>query len=129
MHRRKSRANSMKYVLAGGSVLAAFGLLADPRGLLPPSAPPQAVCQEMVQAKTILSRDQLSRLLAVPERSSKTQIREILKEPYCKLSSIEVRAGVASQREAYPLAFDSQTWLVVLYEGGEYASYDFSFRH
>ena len=128
MHRRKSRTNSVKYMLAGGSVVAAFGLLADPRALLPTPAPTQAVCQEIVQPKAILSRDQLSHLLAVPERSHKTQVSRIVKEPYCKLSSVNVRAGVSSRREAYPLAFDSQTWLVVLYEGNEYAGYDFSFR-
>jgi hypothetical protein len=128
MHRRKSHTNSVKYMLAGGSVVAAFGLLADPRALLPTPAPTQAVCQEIVQSKAVLSRDQLSQLLTVPERSNQAQIRQIVKEPYCKLSSIDVRAGISSRREAYPLAFDSQTWLVVLYEGDEYAGYDFTFR-
>ena len=129
MDHRKTRTNRVKYVLAGGSVLAAFGLLADPRGLWPTPAPTPAVCRDIVQSKAMLSRDQLSRLLAVPERSSQTQVRQIVQEPYCKLSLIEVRAGVSSRREAYPLSFDPQTWLVVLYEGDEYAGYDFSFRH
>ncbi len=129
MQRRKSRTHSMKYMLAGGSVVAAFGLLADPRGLLPTPAPAKTVCQEIVQSKSILSRDQLSRLLAIPERSSKVQIRQIMKEPYCQLPQVDVRSGVSARREAYPLAFDTQTWLIVLYEGDEYAGYDFSFRH
>lgn len=129
MHRRKSRTNSMKYMLAGGSVVAAFGLLADPRGLLPPPPPTKTVCQEIVQSKAILSREQLSKLLAVPERSNKAQVRQIVKEPYCQLPATDVRAGISSRREAYPLAFDTQTWLVVLYEGDEYAGYSFSFRH
>ncbi|WP_179228673.1 hypothetical protein [Leptolyngbya ohadii] len=30
-----------------------------------------------------------------------------------------------SERAVYPLAFDRQTWLVVLYEGEEYAGYQF----
>ncbi len=129
MHRRNSRANSMKYMLAGGSVVAAFGLLADPRGLLPPPAPTKEVCQEIVQSKAILSRDQLTKLLAVPERSPKAQVRQVVKEPYCQLPAAELRAGVSSRREVYPLAFDMQTWIVVLYEGDEYAGYSFSFRH
>jgi hypothetical protein len=129
MHRRKFRANGMKYMLAGGSVVAAFGLLADPRGLLPTPAPSKAVCQESVQSKSVLSREQLSRLLAVPERSSKTQVRQIMREPYCQLPTVEVRSGVSARREAYPLSFDTQTWLIVLYEGDEYAGYAFSFRH
>jgi hypothetical protein len=49
--------------------------------------------------------------------------------PYCRLSELEVRAGVRAQREAYPLAFDPQTWFVVLYEGDQYTGYSFSFRH
>jgi hypothetical protein len=129
MHRRKSRANSMKYMLAGGSVVAAFGLLADPRALLPTPSPVKDICQEIVQSKAILSRGQLSKLLAVPERSNKAQVRQVVKEPYCQLPTTEVRAGVSSRREAYPLAFDTQTWIVVLYEGDEYAGYSFSFRH
>lgn len=129
MHRRKSRTNSMKYMLAGGSVVAAVGLLADPRSLLPPPAPTKAICQEVVQSKAILSREQLSRFLTVPERSSKTQVRQVMKEPYCQLPPVDVRSGVSSRREAYPLAFDTQTWLIVLYEGDEYVGYTFSFRH
>lgn len=129
MHRRKSRTNSMKYMLAGGSAVAAFGLLADPRGLLPAPAPEKTVCQEIVQSKSILSRDQLSHFLSVPERSSKTQVRQVMKEPYCQLPPVDVRSGVSSHREAYPLAFDTQTWLIVLYEGDEYVGYTFSFRH
>lgn len=129
MHRRKTRTNSMKYMLAGGSVVAAVGLLADPRGLLPTPAPTKAVCQEVVQSKAILSREQLSRFLTIPERSSRTQVRQVMKEPYCQLPPLDVRSGVSSRREAYPLAFDAQTWLIVLYEGDEYVSYAFSFRH
>jgi hypothetical protein len=129
MNRRKSHAANVKYMLAGGSVVAALGLLGDPRGLLPNSVPVKDVCQEVIQSKAILSREQLSRLLAIPERSEKAQIRQVVKEPYCKLSTLQIRSGEPSQREAYPLAFDPQTWLVILYEGDEYAGYSFSFRH
>jgi hypothetical protein len=129
MNRRKSHAASIKYMLAGGSVVAAFGLLADPHGLLSNPLQTREVCQEMVQSKAVLSREQLSRLLTLPEGSNKDQIRQVVKEPYCKLATLSLRTGEPSQREAYPLAFDPQTWFVVLYEGDNYAGYSFSFRH
>jgi len=51
----------------------------------------------------------------------------VIAEPYCTLSPVEVREGVTAQREAYPLEFNPETWFVVLYEGEEYAGFDFSF--
>ena len=85
-------------------------------------------CQKIVQEQSILSRDELSALLAIDERSPKTAVREVIQEPYCVLSEVAIREGATAEREAYPLAFDPQTWFVVLYEGEEYAGYDFSFR-
>jgi hypothetical protein len=129
MNRRKSHAANVKYMLAGGSLVAAVGLIGDPRGLLPASTSVKDSCQEVIQSKATLSRDQLSRLLTIPERSDKAQVRQVMKDPYCKLSTLNLRSGEPSQREAYPLAFDPQTWVVVLYEGNEYVGYSFSLRH
>lgn len=129
MNHRKSQVSSVKYMLAGGSVVAALGLMVDPRGFLPTTATGKDICQVVVQPEATLTRQELSRLLTVQERSDKAQIRRIAQNPYCKLPDIQIRSGVTAQREAYPLAFDSQTWLVVLYEGNEYAGYAFSFRH
>jgi hypothetical protein len=126
---RHTRNAGVKYMLAGGSVIAALGLLIEPQSLLQKFAPSKDACQEVIQPKAVLSRDQLSQLLTVPERSSQEQIRQLMKEPYCRLPDVQVRAGVMARREVYPLAFDPQTWFVVLYEGGEYAGYSFSFRH
>jgi hypothetical protein len=128
MNHHQSRATGVKYMLAGGSIVAAIGLLISPRGLLSSTASSGDICQAVVQPKAVLSREQLSRLLAVPERSRKDQVRQIVKDPYCTLPELQVRAGAMAQREAYPLAFDPQTWFVVLYEGEEYAGYSFSFR-
>lgn len=86
-------------------------------------------CQEMVQSRSLLSRAELSQLLTIPERSPKAKIKEVIQEPYCKLATTEVRAGIPADREAYPLEFDLQVWLIVLYEGEEYAGYAFSFRY
>lgn len=124
---RHSRPQPVKYLLAGGSMLALVGVLIDFRTVFQPTVPPD-VCQQVVQSGAVLSRDQLSRLLSVPERDSKTAVRAIVNEPYCTLANVEIRAGVEAEREAYPLQFDPQTWFVILYEGEEYAGYAFSFQ-
>jgi hypothetical protein len=116
-----------RYALAGGSMLAAGFLLMDLQNVLQPS-PPKNVCQAVVQSQSVLSRDELARLIEVPERSNKAAVRAIVSEPYCKLAPVEIRAGASAEREAYPLAFDPKTWFVVLYEGDEYAGYDFVFQ-
>lgn len=128
MEHRHPRNAGVKYMLAGGSVVAALGLLVDPRGIMPNFSSASEMCQEIVQAKSVLSREQLSQLLSVPEGASRDQLRQVMNAPYCRLSNLEVRAGVTAQREAYPLAFDPQTWFVVLYEGDQYIGYAFSFR-
>lgn len=85
-------------------------------------------CQEVVQPRSVLSRDQLTQLLTVPERSPKDRLRTVVREPYCLMPSIRIRAGVDAVREAYPLEFDPNTWVIVLYEGDEYAGYRFDPR-
>lgn len=85
-------------------------------------------CQEMVQSSSVLSRQQLTQLLTVPERSPKAQVSTIVSEPYCRMPSLKIRAGVNAVREAYPLEFDPDTWIVVLYEGDEYVGYRFNAR-
>ena len=82
-------------------------------------------CTTEVVAEAQLSRKQLLEILAVPERDTKSRIRQIAPTPYCQLSSISIRAGAEATREAYPLAFDPETTLVILYEDEEYAGYRF----
>ena len=86
------------------------------------------LCQTVKQSSVVLSREQLAQLLTVAERANRKAVRDIVKAPYCTLPAMEVRAGIEAEREAYPLAFDPSTWLVVLYEGEEYAGYGFSFQ-
>lgn len=126
--RRKAESvGGIKYLLAGGSMLALVGVLADLRPVFTPPAAPVTQCQEMVQPQATLSRERLSQFLTVPERDRRATVQAVISEPYCRLSSIEVRAGVLAERHAYPLEFDPQTWFVVLYEGDEYAGYSFVF--
>jgi hypothetical protein len=129
MKRHSSERSTLKPLLAGGLMFALVGLLIDVRGMVSlgnSNTSKGEVCQDSVQSEVVLSRAQLAQLLTVPERDTKTRVRDILKEPYCQLPSLEIRAGVAAEREAYPLEFDPQTWLVILYEGDEYAGYRFS---
>ncbi len=124
---KKPRKQGIRYLVAGGSMLALVGFLVDIRTALRPNSPSN-VCQEIVQQQAVLPRDKLAQLLAIPERSSRDAVQSVISAPYCRLPEIEVRAGVKAQREAYPLAFDPQTWFVVLYEGNEYAGYSFVFQ-
>ncbi|HEY9633881.1 MAG TPA: hypothetical protein V6D14_10770 [Coleofasciculaceae cyanobacterium] len=115
------------HLLLGGAVLAAVGLaLAQPNAELPKQAlDPNQFCQEMVQPKAVLSREQLAQLLTVPERGDRTKVQSIVKQPYCRMPNLSVRAGATTERHAYPLASDPQTWVVILYEGKTYVGYGF----
>ncbi|MEL6352016.1 MAG: hypothetical protein AAFR58_09635 [Cyanobacteria bacterium J06627_28] len=133
--------SSVKSLFAGGLILLMVGLVLDIQGLksfisnpaafarTPLSTPAMeslsSTCTSDITESAQLSREQLLALLAVPERDSKSRIREIAQEPYCTLSTLNIRAGVEAEREAYPLAFDPNTTLVILYENDEYAGYRF----
>ena len=114
--------------IAAGSVLLAFGLLTDVYGL--PSFGSRknfaSSCQEVVKSEATLSEKQLAQLLTVPEGDKKQRVHDIAKEPYCRLQALQIRAGATAQREAYPLEFDRNTWLVILYEGEQYTGYRFA---
>ncbi len=119
-----------QYLLAAGGLVVALGwLLNTPLGMLPEQSSStfnhSSACQQIVQPKAALSREQLAQLLTIPERSQRRTVQEIVKEPYCRLSSLSIRSGAVTEREAYPLAFDPQTSLVILYEGKTYVGYGF----
>lgn len=131
---------NIKPLIAAGLAIALAGLMLDTHrietfissawSLVNPSSHKAIAhfrqsCESDIVETAKLSREQLLSLLAVPERDSKEKIRQIVREPYCQLSSINVRAGVEAEREAYPLAFDPSTALVILYENNEYAGYRF----
>ncbi|MEL6319108.1 MAG: hypothetical protein AAFQ57_00455 [Cyanobacteria bacterium J06626_14] len=125
--RRSGRSPNVSYLLAGGSLLAGLVVVGDVGSLLA-SDPVSDVCQEVVQADATLSREELSQLISIPERQAKASVREVVSEPHCILPNVEIRKGAIAEREAYPLAFDPNTWVVLLYEGDEYAGYSFSFQ-
>jgi hypothetical protein len=124
---------SLKHYLVGGICLVSVGLMLEQSDVRLPSgvmaiagqlSPPER-CIKVVQGQATLSRESLAKLLTVTEGTSRAQIQAIVKQPYCKLPSLTVRVGETTQREAYPLAFKPDTWLVVIYEGDRYAGFDF----
>jgi len=124
---------SLKPLIAGGILFAGLGFLVDFQGIrqwVSRSDPALQVdqCEAIVETDARLSRDQLAKLLTVPERDAKEKIRDIVSQPYCRLQPLQVRAGVKAEREVYPLAFDPGTQLVILYENDEYAGYRFRFE-
>ncbi len=81
-------------------------------------------CQAIINADQRLSRSQLTQFLSIAQNSSQANLHETIAPPYCTMS----RPHEAKQREAYPLAFDPETWFVVDYEQGLYKGYDFVFE-
>lgn len=123
----------LKSLIACGVVLSAALVLVDFQKMRAWVANAQqsadsTACEKIIQTEATLSRQQLAQLLTIPERDSKERVRQIVAEPYCTLAGLRVRSGVNAEREAYPLAFDPKTHLVILYENNEYAGYRFSFE-
>ena len=118
-----------QYFLAVGWGVATVSILFNANSHLQANAVnDQDSCRQIVQSSSVLSRAQLVKILAIPERSSQDSVKSIVAEPYCQLPNLELREGVTAEREAYPLAFAPTTWLVMLYEEGEYAGFAFSFQ-
>ncbi len=120
----------LKSLLAGGAVLGIVLLLGQGQGILPKRAATTTTalaetCEAIIRSDARLSRDQLAKLLTIPERDPKDNVRQVVSEPYCRLAAMELRAGVKAEREVYPLAFDPSTQIILLYEGEEYAGYRF----
>ena len=132
-HRSHSQNLSPKPLIAASLTMILAALLFDLNGLktwLPSSdtISQQTHCNTVVSDHAKLSREQLAQLLTIPERDTKSRVRQVVSEPYCQLPTLKVRSGVDAEREAYPLAFDPGTTLVILYENNEYAGYRFSFE-
>lgn len=117
----------LRLFLLGGALAVIAGLTIDIREVISMERANRRPenCAGEINADATVSRDQLATFLTVSERGSKATVQDILQIPYCELSNIEIRAGVPAERAVYRLAFDPQTWLVVLYEGDEYAGYQF----
>ncbi|MDX2096645.1 MAG: hypothetical protein SFW36_02630 [Leptolyngbyaceae cyanobacterium bins.59] len=127
MNSEAEQPSNVKPMLAGGSMLVALLLLLDlQRTIAPKTSVPS--CQKVIHQEAVVSRQQLARLMTIPERDQRQRVQSLLKEPYCQLANLEIRAGVPAERKVYPLEFEPETWLVVLYEGNEYAGYQLTNR-
>ncbi|MGC1308854.1 MAG: hypothetical protein WA885_16630 [Phormidesmis sp.] len=103
-------------------------------------SPEGSSCQEVVKSGAEISRSQISQLLTMPIGSSKAAVQQAIQTPYCtmppliaeaasqKTTADAAKASEGLEREAYPLAFDPEAWIVVTYEAGAYAGYDFVFK-
>lgn len=130
MKRHSVHAPGLPPLLMGGLMLAFVGVLldiGDGSSDILLGQQPQEACQGEIQPQVSLSREQLALVLTVPERDRRTRVTDVIGPPYCQLQQLQVRAGVVAERHVYPLAFDPATRLVILYEGDEYAGYEFSF--
>lgn len=112
-------------------------------------------CEQKIKPTGAISRSQMSSLLALPTGANKEAVRKVISEPYCTLPAIagssasgsanssskdskkelakrtklEEEAIAGAYREAYPLAFDPEAWVVVAYSNTEeYIGYDFVFK-
>ena len=129
LKRRPRRQQRYRLVSSTVLVLLGFSLGLGLRFQAKAAADQKDLCQEILSSQAVLSRQQLTQLLTVPEREPRQAIEAIVAEPYCSLAAIEVRAGVMAERAVYPLAFDPNTWLVVLYEDEEYVGYGFRWQY
>ena len=126
---KQPRRHSQRFLMAGWG-LAFLSLVFNIGSRLQATASDtKNQCETIVQSSAVLSRSQLAELLTVPERSNQQLIKDIVAEPYCQMTTIELRDSITAQREAYPLAFAPRTWLVMLYEDNEYAGFSFSFQN
>ena len=127
--RRPRRQRRYRLITSGLLMLLSFSLGFSLRFQAKAASAKKDLCQDIISSQAVLSRQQLTQLLTIPERENRQAIEAIAEAPYCNLTAIEVRAGVSAERAAYPLAFDPNTWLVVLYEDEEYAGYGFKLQH
>ncbi len=128
-HLNSSRRFNRKQLLAGGVILLSLGLFIDVRGLPSLGAKTTPPCPLAPSSQGQLSKRQVAMLLTVAEGDQRDKIREIVHEPSCKLPNLQVRSGSTAEREVYSLeGFAPQMWIVVLYEGDQYAGYKFWFR-
>lgn len=123
-----------KALWASGSAVT-LALLAIVPGPKTSQAIANSTCQQVIKSGAEISRSQLSSLLAVPKGASPEAVRQVINEPYCLLPATnegQAAKGAPQKvatREAYPLAFDREAWVVVNYSSGTYVDYDFVFKH
>lgn len=135
-------AQQREVVLAGGAIALLATAIVLPTQVSS-QAIPDSSCETIVKSGAEISRGQLSQLLEIPTGTKANTVRQVVDEPYCTLpvsqsktqaepgqAELKVEPGnaIATERAAYPLAFDPEAWLVLSYEADEYLGYDFVFK-
>jgi hypothetical protein len=81
-------------------------------------------CLQNIASSSAISRDQLAAFIELRPGAQQATIQATIGQPYCLLAPKD-----GYQREAYPLRFDGETWLIVAYSGTTYNSYTFTFHN
>lgn len=82
-------------------------------------------CIQTIAPLAAIGRSELEQFINLYQPTDKGRVQQVLGVPYCKLQTLP--SGI--QRDAYPLKFDPETWLIVHYRYGYYNSYDFTFHN
>lgn len=115
-------------VTASLFMLASFFSGQSPFTLRTQSASSPLRCTQLVQPNQTLSREQLTTLRNLDGQQQQADLQDLLGKPYCQIEAMSDSTGATLTGNAYPLEFDPQIWLVVLYSGDAYAGYRFEFR-
>jgi hypothetical protein len=128
---RPSGGRHRQMLMAGGGMLALATLVVTPsfnRTDSTSNTGAADVCIKQVDKQSLVSRDELKAVIDLDPSAAKDQVRNIVDQPHCVLEPRAAENGIQVEREAYPLEFDPQTWLVLQYQDSKLAGFDFSFR-
>ncbi|MEL6353429.1 MAG: hypothetical protein AAFR58_17010 [Cyanobacteria bacterium J06627_28] len=135
-------AQHREVVLAGGAIALLATAIVLPTQVSS-QAIPDSSCETVVKSGAEISRGQLLQLLEIPTGTAASTVQQVVNEPYCTLpvsqaisqaktpaesGQAELDNAIATERAAYPLAFDPEAWVVLSYEADEYLGYDFVFK-
>lgn len=98
--------------------------------ILIPAAPAMAgraePCIQMRRTSARISRRQLEIVMQLRRGALWEEVVQVIGTPYCQLDP----TTDAPRRDAYPLAFDPSTWLVLEYDRAvTFQHYDFTFNN
>lgn len=120
---------SLQGLAAMGTFLLVGAVLRNPplRDVLR-SSTQELRCSQPGQADKDVSRDQIAKLANLQSQQTRADVQALLGEPYCYVSSVKLPGGEDATGDVYPLAFDPQTWIVMLYSQDMYIGYQFEFK-
>lgn len=98
--------------------------------ILIPAAPTVAgqaePCVQMWRTSARMSRKQLEMVMQLRRGALWEEVVQVIGTPYCQLAP----TVYAPRRDAYPMAFDPSTWLVLEYDRAvTFQHYDFTFNN